>query len=240
MSEAMAAAARKRGERRKAQTRAALIRAAQQLLAQDRTNVPILEITELADVGMGSFYNHFETKEELFDAAVDSALELQGAVLDAWAEDIDDPAEVFARSFRLTGRLHRAAPQLSRVILSRGMSLITSESGLGPRALRDISRGCESGRFTVADPYPALLVAGGASLALGQAIHDHPERDDAQLVDQVTEDVLRMLGLSAEDAAAVCRAPLPDVVDVLARAFPTRPAEVAAPELRPPRGAGDG
>lgn len=239
MSEAMATAARKRGERRKAQTRAALIRAAQQLLAEDRTNVPILEITELADVGMGSFYNHFETKEELFDAAVESALELQGAVLDAWAEDLDDPAEVFARSFRLTGRLHRAAPELSRVILSRGMSLITAESGLGPRALRDISRGCDSGRFTVPDPYPALLVAGGASLALGQAIHDHPERDDAQLVDQVTEDILRMLGLSAEDAATVCRAPLPDVVDVLARAFSAMPAEPTASELGSPRGTGD-
>ena len=231
MSEARAAAARKRGERRKMQTRSALIRAAQQLLAEDRTHVPILEITELADVGMGSFYNHFATKEELFDAAVEAALEVQGAVLDALTEDIDDPAEVFARSFRLTGRLHRAAPELSRVILSRGMSLITSEYGLGPRALRDIRRGCDSGRFTVPDPYPALLVTGGASLALGQAIHDHPERDDALLVDQVTENVLRMLGLSAVDAAAVCRAPLPDMVDIHDRPSPTPPAGAVPSEL---------
>lgn len=223
MSDAVAAAARKRGERRKAQTRAALIHAAQQLLAEDRTSVPILEITELADVGMGSFYNHFATKDELFHAAVESALELQGAVLDAWAEDLEDPAEIFARSYRLTGRLHRAAPQLSRVILSRGMAMVTSESGLGPRALRDITRGCEVGRFTVSDPYAALLVAGGAALALGQAIHDQPGRDDAELVDQVTETVLRMLGLSPEDAAAVCRAPLPDVVDVLTQAVSELP-----------------
>lgn len=220
MSEAVAAAARKRGERRKAQTRAALIRAAQQLLAEDRTHVPILEITELADVGMGSFYNHFETKEELFRAAVESALELQGAVLDVWAEDLEDPAEVFARSYRLTGRLHRVEPQLSRVLLSHGMGLITAEHGLGPRALRDIKRGCETGRFTVADPYAALLIAGGAALALGQAIHDHPDQDDAALTDQVTDGVLRMLGLSAEDAAEVCRAPLPEVGEVLTEAWP--------------------
>jgi AcrR family transcriptional regulator len=220
MSEAVAAAARKRGERRKAQTRAALIRATQQLLAEDRTNVPILEITELADVGMGSFYNHFDTKEELFDAAVESALELQGVVLDAWTKDIDDPAEVFARSFRLTGRIHRAEPQLSRVILSRGMAMISSKHGLGPRALRDITRGCETGRFTIADPYPALLIAGGASLALGQAIHEQPERDDAELADQVTEDILRMFGVPPEDAAAICRSPLPRVADLLAEAMP--------------------
>ena len=34
--------------------------------------MPILEITQAADVGMGSFYNHFETKEQLFDAAVEA------------------------------------------------------------------------------------------------------------------------------------------------------------------------
>ena len=50
-------------DRRKARTRAALIRAAQTLIAEGRTNVPILEITQAADVGMGSFYNHFESKD---------------------------------------------------------------------------------------------------------------------------------------------------------------------------------
>jgi AcrR family transcriptional regulator len=169
---------------------------------------------------MGSFYNHFETKEALFQAAVESALELQGAVLDAWTENLDDPAEVFARSYRLTGRLHRVEPQLSRVLLSRGTALITSEQGLGPRALRDIRRGCETGRFTVSDPYAAFLIAGGAALALGQAIHDHPDQDDAELTDQVTDGILRMLGLSPEDASAVCRASLPDVGAVLAEAWP--------------------
>ncbi|MEI2809643.1 MAG: hypothetical protein V9F00_05425 [Nocardioides sp.] len=59
MSENIAPAALKRGERRRAKTRAALIGAAQQLIAEDRTNVAVLEITELADVGLGSFYNHF-------------------------------------------------------------------------------------------------------------------------------------------------------------------------------------
>ena len=42
-------------------------------------NVPILEITQAADVGMGSFYNHFDSKEQLFDAAVEDALDAHGA-----------------------------------------------------------------------------------------------------------------------------------------------------------------
>ena len=47
----------------------ALFRAAQRLIAEGKLNVPVLEITQAADVGMGSFYNHFDSKEELFAAA---------------------------------------------------------------------------------------------------------------------------------------------------------------------------
>src|SRR4029077_670631 len=90
-------------DRRKARTRAALIHAAQAFLAAGTLNVPIVEITEAADVGMGSFYNHCETKEELFRAAVEDALEVFGARLDELSTSLEDPALAFAQSFRLFG-----------------------------------------------------------------------------------------------------------------------------------------
>lgn len=52
-------------ERRKARTRAALVDAAQGFIASGRINAPVLEITQAADVGMGSFYNHFDSKDDL-------------------------------------------------------------------------------------------------------------------------------------------------------------------------------
>ena len=91
-------------DRRKARTRAALIRAAQMLIAEGRTNVPILEITRAADVGMGSFYNHFDTKEQLFDAAVEAVMDGYGQLLDDLTRGIEDPAEVFACSFNAGSR----------------------------------------------------------------------------------------------------------------------------------------
>jgi AcrR family transcriptional regulator len=200
-----------RTERRKARTRAKLVRAAQQLIAEGRTHVAVLEITQLADVGMGSFYNHFDSKEELFRAAVEDALELHGALMDELTAELDDPAEVFAQSFRLTGRLHRVEPELSKVLLSFGPGLVTSSRGLAPRALRDITMAIEAGRFTIADPEIGLLVAGGAALALGQLLHDRPERDAATTADQTTEALLRMLGVSPDEAAGICRRPLPEV-----------------------------
>jgi len=201
-------------ERRKQRTRAALIQAAQGFIAAGKLNVPVLEITQAADVGMGSFYNHFDSKEELFEAAVADVLDNHGALLDELTASIDDPAETFACSFRLTGRLFRRRPQESQILLVTGMNLMSSERGLGPRALRDIEMAAAAGRFTVDDPTLALAVAGGALLGLGKLLQDEPERDDAAAADRVTEDLLRLWGMSADEARDICRRPLPDIVGV--------------------------
>lgn len=198
-------------EQRKARTRAALVRAAQTFIAAGKQNVPILEITQAADVGMGSFYNHFQTKEELFQAAIEDALDAYGAALDQLSTDVDDAAQVFAQSFRLTGRLHRRAPELSKVLLHNGLALAGADKGLAPRARRDIENAVHAGRFTVRDIEVAMVIVAGAALALGQLLHDHPDRDDAATADQVTEDLLRMLGVPANEAHEICRRPLPDI-----------------------------
>jgi AcrR family transcriptional regulator len=198
-------------ERRKMRTRAALIRAAQTFVAAGKLNVPVLEITQAADVGMGSFYNHFDSKEELFQAAVNEVLDELGAILDKLTGEGEDPAETFARSFRLIGRLFRRRPEMSRVLLNTGLTMISADRGLSPRALRDISVAARAGRFTVDDPLLALSVAGGALMGLGQLLHDQPERDDAEAADRVTRDVLTMFGLPADEAAEICRRPLPDL-----------------------------
>jgi AcrR family transcriptional regulator len=197
-------------ERRKARTRAALIKAAQSFIAAGRLNVPVLEITQAADVGMGSFYNHFETKEELFAAAVEDVLDQHGALLDRLTEGIDDSAVVFAQSFRLTGRLHRREPELSKVLLQHGLQLISAETGLGPRARRDIEAATRVGRFKVADVDLALSIAAGSALALGQLLHEQPARDDAESADSVTEALLRTFGLTPREARRICSLPLPD------------------------------
>ena len=217
MAEAAAAAGApkvSRLDRRKARTRQALIDAAVRLIAEGRGDrASIQEITEEADIGFGSFYNHFDSKEELFEAAVNEALDAHGALLDTLTAAVEDPAETFARSYRLTGRLFRRRPQMCRVVLNSGLALITADRGLGPRAQRDIAAATAAGRFSVADPELAMAVAAGALLGLGQLLTDRPERDDAEATDRVTEDVLRIFGIPADEAAEICRRPLPDIAE---------------------------
>ena len=89
-------------DRRKAQTRQALIDAAIRLIAEGRgERASIQEITEAADIGFGSFYNHFESKDQLFETASSEVLERWGRMIDRAAAGITDPAEVFSVSLRL-------------------------------------------------------------------------------------------------------------------------------------------
>jgi AcrR family transcriptional regulator len=204
-------AADNRLERRKMRTRAALITAAQAFIAAGKFNVPVLEITQAADVGMGSFYNHFDSKDQLFQAAVNEVLDDLGALLDRLTVEGEDPAETFARSFRLIGRLFRLRPEMTRVLLNSGLTLISADRGLAPRALRDIRVATRAGRFTVDDPSLALSLAGGALMGLGQLLNDEPDRDDAEAADSATRAVLVMFGLPADEAGDICSRPLPDL-----------------------------
>jgi AcrR family transcriptional regulator len=202
-------------ERRKATTRAALVSAAQRFLAAGLTSVSIQGITEAADVGFGSFYNHFDSKEALFEEAIATALETWGVARDAAVAGMDDPAEIFAASFRMSGRMQRQHPELIRVVLNSGTSVLLNERGLRPRALADIERGIKQGRFTVPDPQVAVMAAGGALLALLQMLDADPDLDDATTCDAFAERVLLMFGMRAAVAAKIVARPLPPMSPVL-------------------------
>ncbi|MEV1000151.1 TetR/AcrR family transcriptional regulator [Nonomuraea sp. NPDC050202] len=197
-------------ERRKTRTRQALIDAAREFLArQGVAEVSIQELTEAADVGFGSFYNHFGSKDELFQAAITDVLEEHGQFLDRLTAGLDDPAEVFAASVRLTGRMVNTHPQMARILSRTGLQYLDSDVGLAPRALRDIRKGIEAGRFHVANPIVALAGAGGSLLGFLQLRLSQPGLVDEDACDELAEQVLRMFGMDREAARAVAHRPLP-------------------------------
>lgn len=205
-------AAPTRLDRRKARTRRALVDAARTLLVERGTDeVSIQEITDRADVGFGSFYNHFSTKAELFEVAVSEALAEHGAYLDEVTAGIADPAEIFAVAYRATAMLADTRPAMGRILVGMGLAHLADERGLAPRALRDIERGVEAGRFSVVDPQLALLGVAGCLFAYLEQRLTAPERLPAS-PDGLTEQVLRMLGMPARSANAVAHRPLPDAV----------------------------
>ncbi|MFJ6727390.1 TetR/AcrR family transcriptional regulator [Streptomyces sp. NPDC091281] len=201
-----------RFERRRAETRGALVRAARQILAETGdTGVSIQTIAERADVGFGSFYNHFASKADLFEAAVLDALEEFGRSFDARLRGIDDPAELVAAGFRLSARMAESHPELMQVLRHRGLGYLHTENGLTARALRDLEAGTDTGRFTAVQPAVALTALGGTLLSLIELRFARPEMDGDLAGAELAEMVLRMLGVPAAEAHEVARRPLPDL-----------------------------
>src|SRR5262249_47695808 len=83
-----------RGARRRDETRLRLLSAAREVMASKGIgSTSIQEITDTADVGFGSFYNHFPSKEAIADAVMEDALERFGAAADRLVEILDDTPE---------------------------------------------------------------------------------------------------------------------------------------------------
>ncbi|MEZ0449167.1 TetR/AcrR family transcriptional regulator [Cellulomonas sp. ICMP 17802] len=202
---------RTRLDRRKERTRRALIEAAQRILAERGTDVSIQEITETADVGFGSFYNHFASKSELFEVAVGEILEEYGAALDKASADLTDSAEIYAVGVRMTARLALTRRAVAQVLLQVGLSYAAEDRGLAHRALRDIRQGVADGRFTIENARLGVITTAGCLLAFLQTALEPTSELDESDADALAEMLLRMLGMTARSAAAVARRPLPAI-----------------------------
>lgn len=199
-----------RVERRKQRTRAALVEAAQGIFAERGVaDASIQEVTDAADVGFGSFYNHFSSKAELFDVAVAEVFETNAARLEELFADEEDPAIVFCSSMRLVGRLIETQPRIARIMMHSPGTLLTSSKGHAPHALRDIRAAVAAGRFRVDDDAAALACAGGGLIAAMHIAAEDPTVEVPHLIDQLVFNVLLMFRVDEDEAKRLVSLPLP-------------------------------
>src|SRR5690606_2458314 len=86
-----------RTERQRARTRRQLLDAGRALIAaKGVAGLRIQEITEQADVALGSFYNYFSSREQLLEAVVSESLSDLAATIITNVPEGADPAEVVA------------------------------------------------------------------------------------------------------------------------------------------------
>lgn len=94
-----------RTERQRQRTRRQLLDAGRSLIAaKGVAGLRIQEITETADVALGSFYNYFESKDEFLEAIMTESLTELAAATVATEDLSSDPADVVAlASLRVVG-----------------------------------------------------------------------------------------------------------------------------------------
>ena len=199
-----------RVERRRARIRQRILEATEDLTRSRGIDaVTIEDITEAADVARRTFYHYFDSKHDaLVPIARQRTRELNRRI-DRVIEGIDDPAEVVSIALRHTLRSMPEDPLCAWFIFRSGLPQKRLLEGIGKSGARDLSRGMESGRFSLDNPVAAATLLSGAIIgALGGRLEKTLGVAD---LDDAVEYLLRLLGVPSGEARDIAHRPLPDL-----------------------------
>lgn len=204
-----------RRERKAEETRRRILEAAQkQMSLGGPESVTIQSVTEGADIGQGTFYNYFKSRDDLVDAVIRDVVENLGRRLDKLTRDMTDAAEIY--SFSVRHLMHTAVsdPVWGWFMVRLGIVHEGLLEALGPRASRDIQIGIDSGRFVLDDVSLASAMTFGSMLSV---MHDYLDGDRTQdPSSDFAAMLLRMVGISPVDAHEIAHRPLPPLPELSA------------------------
>ncbi len=191
-----------RRSRKRERNRRAILDAAHRVMAVKGIDAATMaEISEEADVGLGSLYNHFSSKDELAVAVMDLEIDDLARLIEAETDHFADPAQVFAYGIR-TVITHAMTNDRWRELLARPDVVADRfRLGFGPYAIRDILIAADAGRFTVANADIAWNLAVWAVVGTSESIcrggFDPNTLEDAVI------GILGIVGLTPADAKQV-------------------------------------
>jgi AcrR family transcriptional regulator len=197
-----------RGKGKRERTRARLIDATAQLIASGGAeNATISEITMIAGLASGTFYNHFKDRSEIITETAICIMEHVAAQINRASEGEEDIALRLASGTRRFLDFACSHPTWAWAVL-RAVDYLPD---LRPRVYRyigkTISIGYEKGQFTAKDDFVIYIVCSMLFAAVRVRLNGEINDDAGK---RVAELQLRVLGVSAEHAAAAARAPIED------------------------------
>ena len=203
-------APKSRSERRREDTRRRLMKATYELIAKrGLEGLVIQDITEAADVGYGSFYNHFSSKEAIVDAVTEAVLARGVGLYERIAAQAADEVETFAMELRACLEISQSDPTWGWFVIRTMLSGQRIRRAIADRLQRNVEGGIKSGVFTAHDAEMArhtvggLLLLGTLKIVSGEVGEDYPAR--------LVETMLHTLGVPASRAKAALARPLPDM-----------------------------
>ncbi|MEO2174665.1 MAG: TetR/AcrR family transcriptional regulator [bacterium] len=197
-----------RVERKRQDARDRILAVAEQLMrSRPIDSVTIQDITEAADVGHGSFYLHFKSKNEVLVPIIQAHAKLLEEKLQKAIGPLKDPAEIMAFSSRYMARMIVADELWKWLLQHSGVPVEEMRFAVGRFSGRDFYEGLQSGRFVVTDAKVTSSYAFGGFVNSLMASFDH---DDAEKrIDQSAELMLRVFGIDADEAREIAHRPLP-------------------------------
>jgi AcrR family transcriptional regulator len=193
---------------RRARTRRRLLDAGQTLIAERGVAaLRIAEITEQAGVALGSFQNHFASKDELVEAVIVEAVQtLAAQIVEGPAAQDEEPAAVAIAALRKFVRLAYEDPAFCRPLVNLAHSEEVFVAAIRPYAQTALERAVEAGAFAIDDIDLAVTFIVAGALAVIRRILDGHLGADADI--QLARATLLGFGVSADEAERLSRLPL--------------------------------
>jgi AcrR family transcriptional regulator len=168
-----------RFERRREKTRVDLLEAAERVIARKGYhNTRISDIASEADVGLGTFYLHFKTKNEIFIELVDyGAGKLREDLIEA-KQGVGDPAEKLRITINTILDAAAEAPETFRIVFGHGPAFLDLMVRVHEIFINDLRDDLEPAIGAQADAVAHLTIG-----MLSQAITWLLERENLPLAD---------------------------------------------------------
>jgi len=199
-----------RSERRKRRNRQALIEAGYRVMASKGIDAATMsEIAEFADVGAGTVYNYFTSKDELVMCVMEEVMDRLAQRIEAVTNSFSDPAQVYAFGIR---NVMKAATtdQRWRWLLRRSEVIAGAMYRvMGPYAIRDIRNAVAAGRYRVEDADLAWRQATHAIVGFSLAVCDKNVLPNK--MDEAVVNLLGMVGVNRAEAWEIAKRPCPEL-----------------------------
>ncbi len=196
--------------RRQRRTRDALIAAARDVMTEKGVEAAtMLEIAELADMGAGTVYNYFKSKEELAIAVLETLMVDLAERIEEVTNTFDDPAQVYAYGIRTV--LDTATSDIRWAQLLNRSEVIADAlfRMMGPFAIRDLRLASQAGRFEVSNAELVWRLTSHALIGASLAITTGQLPPGA--ADQIIVRLLCMTGIGVNAAVELAARPRPQL-----------------------------
>lgn len=200
------------GERpsKRDRTRRQLLHATVEVVAsRGVAGTSIQEIARVAGMAPGTVYNHFSTREEIFEAlAVALSTTLNERVVQSY-QHIEDGAQRMSIGMRRFLWLAEESAPWALLLIQLASAYPEAIELIKPYSRADLRMAQAQGRFHVTDEEAAIDMVFGTCMRAQARIAQGEVPDSAAYVQALLQMVLRGLGMSPADAAEVMARPLP-------------------------------
>jgi AcrR family transcriptional regulator len=193
---------------RQERNREALVQAGYKVMSKKGIDAATMqEIAELADVGAGTVYSYFKSKDDLAVAVLERVMRNLALRIEVVTNTFSDPAQVYAYGIRQVLEAATGDKRWKQLLYRSEVIANAIFNSMGPFAIRDLENAAKANRFRVSDARITFKLACYAIIGASLAITRRTLPKSA--IEETVIRILCMTGIGEAEAIELANRPCP-------------------------------